>query len=103
MPKGGRLTIQTSKHDKSAKITFKDTGAGIPKENLPKMVTPLFSTKAKGVGLGLTICRQIVEGHGGKITVESKVGKGSIFTVKLPIRTKMEGLESEKQSEYPGS
>ena len=91
MPKGGRLTIQTSKHDKSARITFKDTGAGIPKENLPKMVTPLFSTKAKGVGLGLTICNQIVEGHGGNITAKSKVGKGSTFTVKLPIHVKKEG------------
>ena len=60
-------------------------------ENLPKMVTPLFSTKAKGVGLGLTICNQIVEGHGGNITVKSKVGKGSTFTVKLPIRVKKEG------------
>jgi two-component system CheB/CheR fusion protein len=88
MPEGGKLTIQTSKHDNSAKITFKDTGVGIPEENLPKLFTPLFSTKAKGVGLGLTICKQIVEGHSGNITVKSKVGKGSIFIVRLPIRIK---------------
>ena len=90
MPEGGKLTIQTSKHDNSVKITFKDTGTGIPEENLPKLFTPLFSTKAKGVGLGLTICKQIVEGHGGNITVKSKVDKGSTFTVRLPIRVKEE-------------
>jgi len=91
MPEGGKLTIQTSKYDNSVKITFEDTGVGIPEENLPKLFTPLFSTKAKGVGLGLTICKQIVEDHGGNITVKSKVGKGSTFTVKLPIRVKEEG------------
>jgi PAS domain S-box-containing protein len=90
MSEGGKLTIQTSKHDDPVEITFKDTGVGIPEENLPKLFTPLFSTKAKGIGLGLTICKQIVEGHGGDITVKSKVGEGTTFTVKLPIRAKEE-------------
>jgi signal transduction histidine kinase len=90
MPEGGQLTIQTSKQGDSTEMTFKDTGVGIPEENLPKLFTPLFSTKAKGMGLGLTICKQIVENHGGNITVESKVGEGTTFTVKLPIRLKEE-------------
>jgi PAS domain S-box-containing protein len=90
MPEGGRLTIQTVKHDHSAKITVKDTGVGIPQENLAKLMTPLFSTKAKGVGLGLSICKQIVEGHDGSISAESKVGEGSTFIVKLPVRVKKE-------------
>lgn len=87
-PEGGKVVIKTSKHDDSVKITFKDTGVGIEEENLPKLFTPLFSTKAKGVGLGLAICKQIVEDHGGDITAKSKGGKGSAFTVKLPIRAK---------------
>jgi len=94
MPEGGRLTIQTVKHDHSAKITVKDTGVGIPQENLAKLMTPLFSTKAKGVGLGLSICKQIVEGHGGNISVKSKVGEGSTFIVKMPVWVKKEIDES---------
>jgi two-component system CheB/CheR fusion protein len=90
MPEGGKLTIQTTKQDDSAKLIVRDTGVGIPKENMPKLFTPLFSTKAKGIGLGLVICKQTVESHGGNITVESKVGEGSTFTVKLPIRTEKE-------------
>ena len=90
MPEGGKLTIKTVKHDDSVKIIIKDTGIGIPQENLAKLFNPLFSTKPKGVGLGLTICKQIVESHGGEITVKSKVGKGSTFTVKLPTHTEEE-------------
>jgi len=88
MPEGGKLTTQTSKHDDSVEITFTDTGVGIQKENMEKLFTPLFSTKAKGVGLGLSICKQIVEGHGGNITVKSTAGEGSTFTVRLPISLK---------------
>jgi PAS domain S-box-containing protein len=90
MPEGGKLTIQTTKQDDSANLIVRDTGVGIPKENMPKLFTPLFSTKAKGIGLGLAICKQIVESHDGNITVESRVGEGSTFTVKLPIRTEKE-------------
>jgi len=93
MSESGKLIIQTSKHDNSVEISFKDTGVGIPEENLTKIFTPLFSTKANGVGLGLAICRQIVEGHGGNITVKSKIGKGSTFTVKLPVERR---VKSEK-------
>jgi PAS domain S-box-containing protein len=90
MPNGGKLTIQTTKQDDTAKLIVRDTGVGIPKESMPKLFLPLFSTKAKGIGLGLTICRQVVEDHDGSITIESEVGRGSTFTVKLPIRTEKE-------------
>jgi signal transduction histidine kinase len=90
MPEGGKLTIETKEQGDSAKLIVRDTGVGIPKENVPKLYMPLFSTKAKGIGLGLVICKQIVEGHDGNITVESRVGEGSTFTVTLPIRMEKE-------------
>ena len=66
-------------------ISFADTGVGIPPEELPRVFEPLFTTKAKGIGLGLAVTKTLVEGHGGTIEVQSEVGKGSIFTVRLPI------------------
>jgi len=87
MPDGGQLTIETSECDDWVSLSFCDTGVGIGEENLRKMFTPFFTTKVGGVGLGLSICKQIVEGHGGEISVNSKEGYGSTFTVKFPIRT----------------
>jgi signal transduction histidine kinase len=86
MPDGGQLTIRASKKEGTALISVEDTGAGIPDENRSKLFTPLFTTKAKGQGFGLAVCKHMVEAHDGNITVESKVGKGSTFTVKIPLR-----------------
>ena len=61
---------------------------GIPKENLDKLFEPLFTTKAKGIGLGLAMVKSLVEGHGGRVEVQSKLGEGSVFTVRLPIDIK---------------
>jgi signal transduction histidine kinase len=66
-------------------VSFSDTGVGIPQETLERLFEPLFTTKAKGIGLGLAIVKTLVEGHGGTIEAQSEVGKGSTFTVKLPI------------------
>jgi signal transduction histidine kinase len=85
MPKGGKLTVGISKSGDSVEISFKDSGVGIPHENMQKLFTPLFTTKAKGLGLGLAICKQIVEGHHGDIEVKSEPGEGALFTVRLPI------------------
>jgi len=85
MPKGGELKISTSKIEKFISIAFKDTGMGIKKADIDKIFEPLFSTKAKGIGLGLTTCQNIIDGHKGKIKIESKEGKGTTFTIKLPI------------------
>jgi two-component system sporulation sensor kinase A len=84
MPNGGKLTIKTSETKDHAEIEFRDTGIGIADENMTKLFTPLFTTKAKGIGMGLAICKKIVEEHDGTIDFESKVGQGTTFTIKLP-------------------
>jgi PAS domain S-box-containing protein len=84
--KGGKLKVSTKKTKESVEITFKDTGIGISKENKEKIFTPFFTTRAKGMGVGLAICKKFVESHGGSIEVESKEGKGSTFTVILPVQ-----------------
>jgi signal transduction histidine kinase len=84
----GEITITTFHDDSYIYIRFADTGSGIAKENLGKIFDPGFTTKGVGVGagLGLSICYRIIEDHGGKIAVESEAGKGTIFTVMLPLR-----------------
>ena len=85
MPKGGTLTIKTFKDDAGVNVEFSDTGEGIPKENLEKIFDPFFTTHAESTGLGLSISYKIVREHGGSIKVSSEAGKGSIFTVSLPL------------------
>ena len=85
MPEGGRLTLRSSVMDGEVKVDVQDTGYGITKENLDKLFTPFFTTKAKGkgVGLGLAVVYGIIERHKGRINVQSEVGKGTIFSVYL--------------------
>ncbi|MGA9387267.1 MAG: ATP-binding protein [Candidatus Bathyarchaeia archaeon] len=90
MPKGGVLAIGSEKIEKHVSFSFTDTGTGISEEGLGKLWTPFFSTKAKGMGLGLPICKRIVEAHGGTISVESTVGKGTIFRINVPIEPETE-------------
>jgi PAS domain S-box-containing protein len=94
MPKGGTLRIASRKSDRNLEITLADTGTGMTKEAMEKIWSPLFTTKAKGMGLGLPIAKRLVEGHGGSITVESEPKKGSSFTVTLPIRSSQESTEA---------
>jgi two-component system NtrC family sensor kinase len=91
MPQGGTLTVSSGIEDEMAAIRFTDTGVGIPEENLRKILDPFFTTKqqGKGTGLGLSVSYGIIERHRGKLEVKSKVGKGSTFTVKLPIKEKI--------------
>jgi PAS domain S-box-containing protein len=91
MPEGGKLTITSKKTDGNLEIIFADTGTGMSKEIVEKIWTTLFTTKPKGMGLGLPICKRIVEAHEGSISVESTVGKGTTFTVTIPIRLKLGG------------
>jgi signal transduction histidine kinase len=90
LPKGGTLTVKSREMKGKLEITFKDTGIGMSEETLEKLKggVPLFTTKAKGMGFGLPICRRIVEAHGGKINVESKIGKGTKVTVTIPVNPK---------------
>jgi signal transduction histidine kinase len=87
----GTLTITTSvKPDhRSILVEFTDTGEGIPEENLTRIFDPFFTTKdiGKGTGLGLATSYGIIEGHGGRISVKSKVGEGTTFTIELPIHS----------------
>ena len=84
---GGAITITTRVHDGSCEVTVEDTGCGIPAHVLPHIFDPFFTTKGtgEGTGLGLSVSLGIVERHGGQIFVESEVGKGSVFTVCLPL------------------
>ena len=86
MPDGGLLTIRASETDKIVLVSIHDTGVGIPKENLDKVFTAMFTTKARGQGFGLPVCKRIMEAHGGTISLESTVGKGTTILIRLPIR-----------------
>ena len=81
----GTIDITTFAHEKDITIKIKDSGAGIPKEQIDKIFTAGFTTKGVGVGtgLGLAICAKIIEKHEGKITVNSEVGKGTCFTITI--------------------
>ena len=90
MDEAGTLTVNSYKHlinseHKFVEISFQDTGEGISSDDIEKVFEPLFSTKAKGTGLGLAVCENIVRAHKGHIEILSELGKGSTFIVKLPI------------------
>ncbi|MGQ9624275.1 MAG: GAF domain-containing protein [Candidatus Bathycorpusculaceae bacterium] len=90
MPKGGKLTIKSRRVKENIEFTFSDTGVGMTKKTLSNLWTPLFTTKAKGMGFGLPICKRFVEAHGGCISLESTLRKGTTFTVTIPISPQME-------------
>lgn len=90
MPDGGRLVVRTDLDDEGmVRISFTDSGAGIPEENLEKIFEPFFTTKAKGTGLGLAITKQIIDQHQGRITIESVMGQGTTVTVILPLEREL--------------
>lgn len=80
-----RLSIRVESAGGSAEVRVADNGPGITAENLEQIFQPFVSTKGKGMGLGLAICREIVEGHGGRLEVESTPGLGATFIVRLPL------------------
>jgi signal transduction histidine kinase len=87
-----RLWVSVSRGGGQAEVRVMDNGPGIAPEKLQEIFQPFVSTKAKGMGLGLAICREIVEGHGGRLDVESTPGKGTTFTVTLPLHTESPAL-----------
>ncbi len=87
MPNGGTLTVASVLDGEFVRVDIGDTGAGIPPANLERIFDPFFTTKpaVKGTGLGLSVSLGIIQSHGGTIDVRSEVGKGSVFSVKLPV------------------
>ena len=85
MPEGGKLIISASADEKSALISIQDTGVGISEKNLEKLYQPFFTTKPRGQGLGLSVCKRLIEAHNGSISVESKVGVGTTFRIRIPL------------------
>jgi signal transduction histidine kinase len=94
---GGLLNIQTTYglRDDKLEIDFKDSGIGIPEENISKLFEPFFTTKkkGKGVGLGLSVAYGIIQEHGGSIYVKSKVGEGTTFHLKFPLKRASDKLD----------
>lgn len=90
MPEGGTLTVRTRRQEGAPGggviIEVADTGIGIPSDKLPRIFTPFYTDKNRGTGLGLAIVQNIIEGHGGRIEVESEEGRGTLFRVILPRR-----------------
>jgi signal transduction histidine kinase len=103
MPRGGTLKVKSVRKDDSVIFSFSDSGVGMSKETLDRLWTPLFTTKAKGMGFGLPICKRFVEGHGGRLVVESEVGRGSTFTVILPLAPKSEEKDEKIWVNVPES
>jgi signal transduction histidine kinase len=90
MPQGGKLKITSKKSNEHWEIAVSDTGVGMTRCMLDKIWSPLFTTKAKGMGFGLAICKRIVEAHGGRISVKSNIAKGTTFTVTIPMNRPQE-------------
>ena len=88
----GEIRIRTRALEGEVEITISDTGVGIPKENLPRIFDPFFTTKevGKGTGLGLNVAYNIIEKHGGSIEVKSEEGKGTAFTIRIPVNPEAE-------------
>lgn len=101
MPSGGTIILKLS-HDEAAKtidLMVQDTGEGIPKDKLQQIFNPFFSTKdgpdasgKGGTGVGLSMCHEIIQGHHGKIRVQSEVGRGTAFTLRIPMAEQMPAL-----------
>jgi PAS domain S-box-containing protein len=86
MPDGGTLTLASRQNKQNTEISIGDTGTGISDEKMAKLWAPFVTTKAKGMGLGLPICKRIIEAHGGSILVQTQKGKGTTFRLVLPLK-----------------
>jgi PAS domain S-box-containing protein len=84
MPNGGTLTVQAEAHNDAVHLAVIDAGVGIADEDIPRLFEPLYSTKPRGIGLGLAVSRTLMEANGGRIEVQSKQGEGSTFILILP-------------------
>ncbi len=90
MPDGGTLKVETSENGDHVELKISDTGVGISEESLDKIFEPLYTTKSKGIGLGLCVTKRFIENHGGTIDVESAPNQGTTFHVRLPLERQRE-------------
>jgi signal transduction histidine kinase len=86
MSKGGEMILTVGQNDGSATIEVMDTGPGIPADAVQRIFQAYYSTKKGGTGLGLPMAKRIAEEHGGQLSVQSEQGKGSKFTLRLPLK-----------------
>ena len=85
MPEGGKLSLQLQiQPEGQVSVSIEDTGVGIPEKIKPQIFTPLFTTKPRGQGFGLAVCKRVIEAHGGSISFESQEGEGAKFTIQFP-------------------
>jgi signal transduction histidine kinase len=99
MTKGGTLTLQTGETEDGVWMNVADTGGGIPQEQINRIFEPFYTTKKTGTGLGLMIVQRIVRAHGGRIELESHVGRGTTFRIRLPLHERRPRLLEEKTAE----
>jgi signal transduction histidine kinase len=103
MPDGGQLTVATRAGDAMVDLDVRDTGVGISAENLDRILKPFVSTKPLGTGLGLPLVARVVAAHGGRLSVESEVGRGTVFHIHLPVATNGSRAGTEEPWRASGS
>ncbi|NUN48131.1 MAG: PAS domain S-box protein [Candidatus Brocadiae bacterium] len=96
MPRGGTLRVTLDTENSDAVLRIIDTGMGISPEHMARLFSPFFTTKTRGTGLGLAISRRMIEAHGGRVHVDSEVGKGTEVRVSLPLRPEIAGFASQQ-------
>ncbi len=101
MPKGGKLLLETSSNQDEFIIRVEDSGSGIDNDKIGKIFEPYYTTKENGTGLGLTLSYKIIKEHGGDISVSSKPGTGSVFTISLPVPQKEKRLLPAETGDFP--
>jgi signal transduction histidine kinase len=90
MPRGGKLTIASTRTEGEVVLTIKDTGIGISPEIMPRLFEPLFTTKAKGMGFGLVVGKRLLEAQGGNLIINSWVDKGTVVVIRMPFRENLD-------------
>ena len=95
MPGGGEITIASRVRGSRVEVSITDTGAGMPPEVVSNIFQPYFTTKETATGLGLAICQSIMQEHGGRIVADSTPGRGSTFTLQLPLEEAAPGARDD--------